>query len=354
MEHPLNSQLTSWLNQHALELDQSNQRASEVLPQLVAADLLGLGVPTELGGMAQSRFSDAAWATVAIAKCSLSAAFVFWTQRSFISYVLHSSNNQLAARYVPQLLKGELAGATGLSNAIKFLAGVEQLQVQATPVLEAENKTWKLSGFLPWVSNLYPDRFVVAIPAKKEDAPPAIFLAHHNNSGLNRDADLILHSLQGSNTASIQLDQCVLTSDQLLADNAQAFIQKIRPQFLSMQCALSTGVALRSVEQIMQHSRGSSVSKKKATDIKAQVIAIQNELNEKTESGYFVQAPTRLFELRIQLATLTEQASLLELQSEGGACYLQGQREQTLRRVREALFLPLVSPTITQLQAQLA
>lgn len=352
MGYPLNPELQKWLNTHALELDQNNQQAPKVLSQLAQAQLFGLGVPIELGGVAHSEFSDAAWAITAVAQHSLSAAFVLWAQRSLISYVLHSSNPSIASNYLPDLLSGKLAGATGLSNAIKFLGGIEGLQINAIPKGTASN-SWQLNGFLPWVSNLHSDHFVVAIAAQRQNQNPAIFLIHNHDEGVNRSEDLKLHSLQGSNTASVHINNCTVNKANLLAENAHEFIQKIRPQFLTLQSALSTGLSLRCIAQVLAHPKLSAVNQNQALALRQQIIAIQQTLNDKTENGYFVLHANDLFELRIQLAYLTEQASLLELQTEGGACYLQGVRDHTLRRVREALFLPLVSPTISQLKAQI-
>lgn len=352
MAYPIDPELKQWLNTYALELDQSNRQAPEVLKQLAKAQLLGLGVPTELGGIAHSRFSDAAWAITAVAQHSLSAAFVLWAQRCLISYLLHSPNSRIAPRYLPTLLSGDLAGATGLSNAIKFLGGIEELQITATP-LDSPNQTWQLNGFLPWVSNLHSDHFVVAVAAQRKGQSPAIFLIHDHDVGIQRSDDLKLLSIQGSNTASVQIKDCVLNNANVLAENAHEFIKKIRPQFLTLQSALSTGVTLRCIAEVLAHPKLSSTSQQKAITLRQQALSIQEVLNEKTEMGYFVKHVSDLFELRIQLAYLAEQACLLELQTEGGACYVQGQREHTLRRVREGLFLPLVSPSISQLQAQI-
>ncbi len=87
---------------------------------------------------------------------SLTAAFVFWGQRAFIEYLLQSPNRALGDRLLGDLLAGTLAGATGLSNAMKFLSGIEALQVTAT---RGGGDGWNLDGRLPWVTNLRKGRF---------------------------------------------------------------------------------------------------------------------------------------------------------------------------------------------------
>ena len=349
MAYQLNPELAQWLTAHALPLDQSNHHASLVIPKLAEHHLFGLGVPATYGGQAHSDFAEAVWAITAVAKYSLSAAFAYWAQRCFISYLLLDPSRPATAQYLPELLSGQLTGATGLSNAIKFLSGVEDLQVHATPTADG----WELNGFLPWVSNVDNDGFVVAVAAQRPQQAPAIFLLQSDDKGLHRQADLDLHCLQGSNTASIHIQSCHVGTDRLLADQAAEFIQQVRPPFLAFQCALSTGVALQSLEQVLAHPRLNTAHATQAQDLQHKLVTTQRHIITGCLNGVFLQQPTELFALRIEIARLCQEACLLELYTEGGASYLQGKREHTLRRVREALFLPLVSPTVQQLRQQL-
>ena len=120
--------LNHWLHMHADQLDQSSQLAETVLPALAGDKLLAIGVPQEHGG-AGGDVRDAIEAIAKVAEQSVTAAFVFWGQRCFIEFLLQSENRALAERRLPGLLAGTQAGASGLSNAMKFLSGIEQLQI---------------------------------------------------------------------------------------------------------------------------------------------------------------------------------------------------------------------------------
>ena len=61
-----------------------------------------------------------------------------------------------------------------------------------------------------------------------------------------------------------------------------------------------------------------------------------------------------MFRLRIALADVVQQAALLELQASGGRAYLLDHDPGFARRWREAAFVPIVTPSLTQLQAALA
>jgi hypothetical protein len=76
-----------------------------------------------------------------------------------------SNNTYLQNKILPAVLKGEIAGATGLSNAMKYLGGIEELRLQAK--IEGENVT--VNGFLPWASNLDSNgEFIVAVAAQTD------------------------------------------------------------------------------------------------------------------------------------------------------------------------------------------
>ncbi|HRO57953.1 MAG TPA: acyl-CoA dehydrogenase, partial [Burkholderiaceae bacterium] len=129
-----------------------------------------IGVPVESGGTGGD-VCDAIDAIAALAEHSLTGAFVLWAQRAFVEYVLASPNQALRDRWLGPVLDGTVAGATGLSNAMKFLAGVESLQIEAfdTP------KGWRLDGRMPWVTNLRRPNFVVAAAiGRGADRKPAV------------------------------------------------------------------------------------------------------------------------------------------------------------------------------------
>jgi len=148
--------LQQWLTRNADALDTSSTPAAGLLPALGGAGQFGIGVPARDGG-AGGDVRDAINAIAAVAQQSVTAAFVFWGQRTLIEYLLQSPNPALRERLLPALLRGERAGATGLSNAMKFLSGIEQLQITSS----ADADGWRLDGSLAWVTNLRPQGFVV-------------------------------------------------------------------------------------------------------------------------------------------------------------------------------------------------
>ncbi|OOF58877.1 acyl-CoA dehydrogenase family protein [Rodentibacter myodis] len=345
--------LKQWLNDHADSLDQSEQFADELLYKLAQDNLFKIGVPTAFGGDG-APIEQAIRAIQAVAEYSLTAAFVAWGHRTFIENLLASKNNIVKKKWLSDLILGKIAGSTGLSNATKFLSGVEQLQVSIT---EKDGKSY-LNGYLPWLTNLRPDRFVVVFAAEYADSDkkPAIIAVPSDALGLTRTENLSLSALQGSNTAALRFEQVELDPDWILADDAGAYLAQIRPAFLGLQCAMAFGLAKRSLDEV-EKTLGSNRAVLK-TEWETQKVALsdlqQRLFNGLMKSDFFRQNPKTLFQIRIDVVDLVAQSLLLELQAGGGRAYLNNTGFSFIRRWREGAFLPIVTPSAVQLRLVLA
>lgn len=349
----LTETLRTWLQANADAINLGQGPTEELLPRLGQAGLLRIGVPSALGG-ADGTIGDAIEAIAQVAEHSLTAAFVLWAQRAFIDYVVNSESPAPRERWLPRLLSGELAGATGLSNAMKFLSQIEQLQVQARPDPEQPSDL-RLDGGLPWVTNLQPQGYVVAAAVDMGAGQAlAVVAIESGRCGLQRSADLDLLALNGSRTAELQLRDLALPANQVLSHHGPDFLRRLRPHFLGMQCGMSIGLA-----------RGALAASHVACDsrpsLQAPWQALEHDLKQATAalqagvaSGQYVTQVAPLFELRIALAGLVQAAVQLELQATGGRAYLKGQARGFARRWLEAAFVPVVTPSLTQLQAELA
>lgn len=342
--------LDDWLVQHADALDLSADLAEQVLPALAGADLLRIGVPQASGG-AGGDVRDAIMAISAVAEQSLTAAFTFWGQRTFIEYLLQSPNRALAERRLPDLLSGKQAGATGLSNAMKFLSGIEQLQISATP----DGDGYRLDGALAWLTNLRKAGFVAAAAVAPTDGAPAAIVAFDSGAdGVRRSADLDLIALRGSNTASIKLEQVQIPAGDVIAADGPTWLPAVRPAFLGMQCGLSIGLARTALANAARISAGSRNQLSARISTLQQLLEThQAALLDGVADGRFKTAAPQMFRLRLALAELVQQALMLELQASGGRAYLENESGGFARRWRESAFIPIVTPSVTQLQAAL-
>jgi len=346
----LNPVLSQWLDTHAQALDLGECDPQQVVAQLASSGVLRVGISHALGGSGGD-LGDAIEAVAQVASHSLAAAFVFWGQRAFIEYLLQSPNAALRERLLPLLLSGELAGATGLSNAMKFLSGIEALQVRARP----EASGWTLNGRLHWVTNLRKSGFVVAAAIEHEEGgSPFILAIPDNSNGLQRSADLRLMGLQSSNTAAIDFTQVSVSREWLLHEDARAFLPAVRPAFLGLQCGLAIGLARRALNEVQAHLQdGRSILTQPLLEQRQQLELTVEALKNGVLDGRFLAQPAALFKLRIALAESAAEAVQLELQSSGGKAYLSEHGSGFARRWRESAFVPIVTPSLVQLRAEL-
>ncbi|WP_447579016.1 acyl-CoA dehydrogenase family protein [Achromobacter kerstersii] len=345
--------LAAWLTQHADALDDGSHDAATVLPKLAAAGVFRIGVPQALGGQPGTDIGDAIEAVSQVAEHSVASAFVAWGQRVFIEYLLRSPNTALAERWLTPLLTGEQAGATALSNAMKFLSGIESLQISA----RESDGHWVLDGRMPWVTNLRPQGFLVAAAVTAPDGTPAVVALPNDIAGLTRSPDLSLMALQSSNTAALEVQGVRIRPEWLIHADARQYLPGARPAFAGLQCGLSIGLARRALDAAAQTGQGQAsrgILGEPLAALRAQVEALSASLIAGVRSGRFVTEPWALFEIRIALADAAHQAVQLELQASGGAAYLKPAGASFARRWREAAFLPIVTPSLVQLKTELA
>ena len=348
----MNEPLQHWLDAHAESLDEGSAHASELLPRLAGEGLFGVGVPESEGGQGGT-LGDALEAIAGVAGHSLTAAFVFWAQRAFIEYLLQSPNAALRQRWMPALLQGRQAGATGLSNAMKYLGGIESLQVRATA---AGGDGLRLNGRVPWATNLVPGGFLVAVAvARTEGGAPFVAALPSGAAGITRSADLDLIALRGSYTAALEIDGLEIGPADLIHSDANHFLPRVRPAFLCLQLGMCIGLARTALAAANERAGA-------GRDVLAGPLQQQRQALEQASAPLHAGLADRrfevdaqaLFRLRLQLTDIVQEALQLELLASGGRAYHRDQPLGFARRWREAAFIPIVTPSVTQLQGALA
>ncbi|UVW51931.1 acyl-CoA/acyl-ACP dehydrogenase [Klebsiella variicola] len=347
----LHHSLREWLDDRAAELDRSSELSHALLLKLAQANLFRIGIAPALGGSGGTLL-DAIDAISAVARHSLTAAFMFWGHRTYIDILTQAPQSALCDRILPDLLAGQLAGATGLSNAMKFLSGLEELQIGSV----ADGKGgWRLSGQLHWVTNLQTRGFqAVTVVQPVGGGEPFIASIGSGLAGVSRSADLALMAMQGSATAALHFDDVALEKDGVIHSAARTFLPAVRPRFLGLQCGMALGLAECILDECRDRLSDGHVLRGEWQTLAQRYRQIRSDLYAGVESQRFVQQPGELFRLRIGLVELAINGIQLELMLAGGRAYLSPQGDRTARRWRECAFLPLVTPSVVQLKQQLA
>jgi alkylation response protein AidB-like acyl-CoA dehydrogenase len=343
-------ELSRWLDEAADGLDLGTTSPADILPRFAEAGIFRVGVPAECGGLGGD-ITDAVALIAAVSEHSLAAGLVLWGHRTYIEYLLQSPNASLRQRLLPQLLDGTLGGASGLSNAMKFLSGLEELQISA----QSTDEGFVLNGKLHWVTNLPVSGFHVAAAVTHADGS-GTFIASlsSEDEGVVRSSDLDLIALRSTNTAAVNLLDSPITIEQVIHPNAELWLPQVRPAFLGLQIGMSIGLARRALAEARRVAARRPILHQPIADLSQALSAQEDALCLGLKRGSFQGDAAPLFRIRIELAEVVAKAMALELHAAGGAAYLTQAGRGFARRWREAAFIPVITPSLIQLKTALA
>jgi len=174
-----------------------------------------------------------------------------------------------------------------------------------------------------------------------------------NQHAIHRSADLDLLGLRSSNTAAVELINATVPPENLLAVSGLSFLKRARPMFLSLQCGMSLGLTRRALHAAQQSGVARDVLHPRIDHAWQALQALDDELCIGLDANRFEADAAALFRVRLRLAALVQEAIQLELQSSGGRAYLRSHLPDFGRRLQESAFIPVVTPSLTQLQGEL-
>ena len=278
-----------------------------------------------------------------VAAVSLATAFSAWSQRMVVEYLRAAPlpDDGLAAA----LRTGAVTGATALAPAIADLAGTGTLSVTAT----RDGAGWRLTGTIGWASNLFDDAVVVT-PARTADEGRLVVLFRRTDPGVTPDAPYDLLGLNGTGTGGLHLHGVAVGPERVLTDDLAAFLGTCRPAMLLMQTALALGLADAALAAVDTHLVPGALLRRDAEDLSDRRDDVARRAEDLAGDRVGL-APGELARLRLAAMDVAAEAVRLECSLAGGAGYRAG--SDTARRVREAAFLPVQAPTVTQLRREI-
>ena len=284
-----------------------------------------------------------------IAGEDLSVAFGIWAHTMVITY-LRTAGTEYAHRILPSLEAGGRPGVTGMAPAFKEAAGAGTIDLTATPV----DGGIRLNGRLAWASNLADDAVIVT--AGRTPAGERLLLAFDGDAGgVTLGAPFALLGLNATSSAWVTLEDVFVPEEQILSRDFEAFISAVRPTFMILQTSECLGVADAAISAAATRLTGiNAVLTEDVERVRDQVTHLihTQELIAAVLDDAAVVDRVKLLELRLAAAEVASAAAALEVRVAGGAGYAQS--SPASRRFREAAFIPVQSPSETQLKWELA
>jgi alkylation response protein AidB-like acyl-CoA dehydrogenase len=340
-EYPGRAEVCTRFAERADAVDRGDTDVREGLRELGARGLLDLGAPNNRDGSLRAMVQ---LITDVAAGC-LSSGFGVWAQRMVIEYLRQSPvTDGTGAR---ELTEGTVCGSTAMASALRDIAGLAPVPVLARRVATG----LVLNGTIPWASNLFPGT-VVVLPVRFDDGGRAVVSARTSDHGVHIGRSLDLLALNATASASITLTEAEVPAEAVLSTNLENFVTAIRPTFLLLQSAFCVGLAERSLTETQSIMDGINlVFSDQLDDLAGRYAQLRERLLR--FAGRPDQTPHRdLLQLRLDAVTVTTSVTRMEATLRGGPGYAAG--SATARRLREAAFLPIQSPTEGQLRWELS
>ncbi|MDX2355811.1 acyl-CoA dehydrogenase family protein [Dietzia sp. PP-33] len=283
----------------------------------------------------------------AVATESLAVAFAAWAQRMTAVYLRHAEHRSEATeRAYRAVAAGERPGVTGMAAAQLQAVGLGEVPVTATPI----DGGYRIDGPVAWASNLYADSTIV-LAANTENGRSLVLALEASDPGVTIQSAPDLLALNATASTMIGLNGVVVPGEQVLGEDLPTFLAGARAQFLILQAAFCSGVAARSVTEAERRLEGlGAFSAEEHAALAARHEHMHSELH-RLAARPGEATLTELLLLRLAGTEIAPAATRLEAILCGGMGYAQGAPAN--RRMREAAFLPVQSPSQSQLRWEL-
>jgi alkylation response protein AidB-like acyl-CoA dehydrogenase len=281
-----------------------------------------------------------------------STAFLIWCHDACVWYLANTANQNLRERFLQPVASGARLGATALSNPMKHFSGLEVLRLTG----ERLNDGYRVRGSLPWVSNLADDTLFACIFEVGNEAIMA--LVECGISGLQLKRTAKFAALEGTATYSLRFDDVYLGEDAILAYPAQPFARLICAGFILLQLGIGFGIIRGAIDDMRAADRSLFDSNRYLQD---RPDILEKELSYlRTEAANLASTPLEpsarysatVMELRLQTAELALRAAQSALLHSGAKGFIITGAPQ--RRMREAMFFAILTPSIKHLRKELA
>jgi hypothetical protein len=337
-----------------VDIDVKGQYPEAFLRGLGADGLFAAHVPVAMGGTGLGLDALIRGMEQVSAVCG-STGFMAWCQSALAWYLVNTDNAPLRERLLADVMAGKVLGGTGLSNLMKNCAEIEELRLKAKRV----DGGYVVSGVLPWVSNLGPDHwFGVGIAV--EGMGTMLAAVHGGQQGLNMVQNAHFVALEGTRTFACQFRNLFVPDAEVLAhpNEFDGFVKRIKPGFVTMQCGIALGIIDDCIAIMRQsdetHAHVNRYLDDQADDLAAELASARAAIYDLAAriSAHGPVTAREVLGLRAAGSELSLKASNAAMLHSGAKGYLI--RNPAQRRVREAIFVAIVTPALKHLRKELA
>ena len=223
------------------ELDERNEFPREILHDMAKADLFGIFVPEEYGGLGGGCF-ETVLAMEQLAQGCVGVATSFAASALGILPVMLAGSDELKQKYLPDIASGSRWAAFGLTEAN---AGSDAAGIRTTAVEDGD--FWVLNGTKQWITNGGESQIysIVALTDPNKGARGAsIFMVEEGDPGFSYGKKENKMGIRASSTRELIMKDCRIPKERLVGRRGTGFITVMKTLDLSRPSIASLGVGL--------------------------------------------------------------------------------------------------------------
>lgn len=317
------------------QIDKEGMYPKKFITSVLQADFISLHLCTE-----QERHIKIMEIIEETAKYCLTSAFTLWCHFASITTIREGGGKDRLNSLRELLENGKLIGGTGLSNALKFYAGIEPVRLHAV----RKHGGYSISGILPSVSNLGENHYFV-IMAKLNLNKNIICMVQTQTLGLKMVRSKNFVGLNGTATYSCDFQDVFIADDLILAMNADELIPKIRTIFPLYQIPLALGLSMASLDSLEENYTGGHID---ITKLKEEFNVLYKRTYELAGSDNISIMMKDILGVRLKVVKFVTKVTHYDMLYAGGKAYIE--QSSIYRRLRESYFLVNLTPSIQQLE----
>lgn len=288
-----------------------------------------------------------------VGKVCGATAFSVWCQAACAWYLHKTPNAVVQSRYLADVLQGKVLAGTGMSNTVKHLAGIEEHNLKAEKV----EGGYRVNGVLPWVSNLG-DTHIWANTAQTADGY-VMFITGAERGGVSLNPCPEFCALEGTRTFALKFENVFVPHEDVLAQPEQFadYIKSIKAGFVLLQIGIGAGIIDGCLKEIeLANVGGGEVNfylDNQIDELQDRFQAALNKTVKLADEAWAGQTGIlETLQTRLAAAELCLDAAQSAALHAGAKGYLM--RSPVQRRLREAMFVAIVTPAIKHLRKEIS
>jgi butyryl-CoA dehydrogenase len=223
------------------ELDEKNEFPTSILMDMAKADLFGVFVPEEFGGLGGGCF-EIVLVLEELARGCVGVATSFAANALGIFPVMIAGSQEQKDRYLPDIAAGRKWAAFGLTESS---AGSDASGVKTTAILDGDE--WVLNGTKQWITNggeaqIY--SIVAMTDPHKGPRGASIFIVEDGDPGFSYGKKEDKMGIRASATRELIMKDCRIPKERLVGRKGTGFITVMKTLDISRPGIASLGVGL--------------------------------------------------------------------------------------------------------------